>query len=126
MLPLVLRGNDQVAEERVAPLASLIVDGDARALAAGSDAIVIGAAVAELLGARVGDALRLLVPVVGADSRVEPVLREFRVVAVFEAGLAITTARWRSPIDDVRSLAPAAGGAQLRLRFQDALQVPQA
>ncbi len=128
MLPLVLRGIDPVAEERVAPLASLIVDGDARALAAGSDAIVIGAAVAELLGARVGDALRLLVPVVGADSRVEPVLREFRVAAVFEAGLADHDGTLAlAHIDDVRSLAPAAeGAAQLRLRFQDALQVPQA
>ncbi|MCC7462596.1 MAG: lipoprotein-releasing ABC transporter permease subunit [Gammaproteobacteria bacterium] len=128
MLALLLRGIDPAAEEHVAPLASLIVAGDAGALVAGSDAIVIGAAVAELLGARVGDPLRLLVPVVGADSRVEPVLREFRVAGVFEAGLSDHDATLAlAHIDDVRSLAPMAeGAAQLRLRFADPLQVPQA
>ena len=77
MLPLVLRGIDPVAEESVAPLRSLLTAGDVGALVAGSEALIIGSAVAEQLGVRVGDQVRLLVPVVTADSRVEPVLREF-------------------------------------------------
>ena len=128
MLPLVLRGIDPDAEERVAPLRPLVVEGDVAGLAAGSGAIVIGSAVAEQLGVQVGDALRLLVPVVDADSRVEPVLREFRVAAVFEAGLSDHDATLAlAHIADVRALAPAAvGAAQLRLRFADALQAPAA
>ncbi|MFO1400533.1 MAG: lipoprotein-releasing ABC transporter permease subunit [Steroidobacteraceae bacterium] len=128
MLPLLLRGIDPAAEERVAPLRPLVVEGDAAALQPGSGAIAIGSAVAEQLGVRVGDALRLLVPVVGADSRVEPVLREFRVAAVFEAGLADHDGTLAlAHLADVRALAPAAvGAAQLRLRFADALAAPAA
>jgi lipoprotein-releasing system permease protein len=128
MLPLVLRGIDPAAEEHVAPLRPLIVDGDVAALVPGSRAVVIGSAVAEQLGVGVGDQLRLLVPVVDAESRVEPVLREFRVAGVFEAGLSDHDATLAfAHLADVRALAPAAeGAAELRLRFRDALQSPAA
>jgi lipoprotein-releasing system permease protein len=128
MLALMLRGIDPGAEESVAPVRPLLVAGDAGALAPGSDALIIGSAVAEQLGVGVGDRVRLLVPVVAADSRVDPVLREFTVGGIFEAGLTdhdgtLALAHYA----DVRALAPAAEGAvQLRLRFQDALQAPAA
>jgi lipoprotein-releasing system permease protein len=128
MLALMLRGIDPGAEESVAPVRPLLVAGDARALAPGSDALIIGSAVAEQLGVGVGDRVRLLVPVVAADSRVEPVLREFTVGGIFEAGLTdhdgtLALAHYA----DVRALAPAAEGAvQLRLRFLDPLQAPAA
>ena len=128
MLPLLLRGIDPAQEERVAPLRPLVVEGDAAALTPGSGAIAIGSAVAEQLGVRVGDALTLLVPVVDADSRVAPVLREFHVAAVFEAGLSDHDGTLAlAHLADVRALAPAAvGAAQLRLRFADPLQAPAA
>jgi lipoprotein-releasing system permease protein len=128
MLALTLRGIDPEAEERVAPVRALLVAGDAAALVPGSAALIIGSAVAEQLGVGVGDHLRLLVPVVAADSRVEPVLREFTVGGIFEAGLSDHDGTLAlANFADVRALAPAAEGAvQLRLRFQDALQAPAA
>lgn len=128
MLPLLLRGIDPALEESVAPVAPLLVAGSEQALTAGSDALILGSTVAERLGVGVGDHVRLLVPVVTADSRVEPVLREFTVGGIFEAGLQDHDGTLAlAHIADVRALAPAAdGAAQLRLRFRNALDAPAA
>jgi lipoprotein-releasing system permease protein len=128
MLPLMLRGIDPVLEESVAPVAPLLIAGSEQSITVGSDALILGSAVAERLGVGVGDHVRLLVPVVTADSRVEPVLREFTVGGIFEAGLQDHDGTLAlAHIADVRALAPAADGAvQLRLRFSNALDAPAA
>jgi len=125
MLPVVLRGIDPALESSVADVRPYLVEGDYGALRSGSNAVILGKDIADQLGVRVGDSVTLLVPLASADGVPDSRLRDFKVGAVFAAGLEDhDNTLVLADIDDVRSFAPQALGASgLRLRFTDALQV---
>ena len=127
MLPLTLRGIDPLAERQVTAIQTLVVRGDLAALTPGSQALILGAALAEQLGVGAGDKLTILVPVASADAPPEPRLREFTVAGIFEAGIQDHDSTLAlAALADVRAFAPQAVGASgLRLRFADALRAPE-
>jgi lipoprotein-releasing system permease protein len=126
MLPLTLRGIDPQLENQVTDLAPLLVSGKLSALQPGSQALIVGAALAQQLGLGIGDHVTILVPVASADAPPEPRLREFTVAGLFEAGLQDHDATLAlAALADVRAFAPQAVGASgLRLRFTTALAAP--
>jgi lipoprotein-releasing system permease protein len=126
MLPVTLRGIDPAQEGGVTDLAPMLVAGRLELLQPGSQALILGAALAEQLGVAVGDPVTLLVPLASADAPPEPRLREFTVVGLFEAGIQDHDASLAlGALADVRAFAPQAEGASgWRLRFNDALVAP--
>jgi len=126
MLPVTLRGIDPLVESQVTRIEPLMVAGHLSALQAGSDALIVGAALAEQLSVAVGDHVTILVPVASDDAPPEPRLRDFTIGGVFEAGIAdLDSPLALANLSDVRALSPQAVGASgLRLRFQDALAAP--
>ena len=126
MLPVTLRGIDPQREADVTQLASLLVSGSMRALEPGSDRLIVGEALAEQLGVTVGDFVTLLVPIASESAAPEPKLRVFVVAGVFAAGIQDHDATLAlAALADVQAFAPQATGASgLRLRFTDALAVP--
>jgi len=127
MLPLTLRGIDPAAETLVSDIQALVVRGQLAALTPGSQALIMGAALAEQLGVGAGDKVTILVPVASADAPPEPRLRVFTVAGIFEAGIQDHDSTLAlAALADVQAFAPQAVGASgLRLRFSDALQVPR-
>ena len=127
MLPLTLRGIDPAAETLVSDIQALVVRGQLAALTPGSQALIMGAALAEQLGVGAGDKVTVLVPVASADAPPEPRLRVFTVAGIFEAGIQDHDSTLAlAALADVQAFAPQAVGASgLRLRFSDALQVPR-
>jgi lipoprotein-releasing system permease protein len=127
MLPLTLRGIDAAAEHQVTDIESLMVAGHYAALTAGSQALIMGAALAEQLGVGVGDQVTILVPVASANAPPEPRLRVFTLVGIFEAGIQDHDSTLAlAALADVQAFAPQAEGASgLRLRFDDALRTPE-
>jgi len=127
MLPVILRGIDPVAEGEVTDIKSLVVRGELRALTPGSQLLILGAVLAERLGAGVGDKVTILVPVASANAPPEPHLREFTVAGIFEADIQDHDSTLAlAALADVRAFSPQAEGASgLRLRFADALRAPE-
>jgi len=127
MVPLTLRGIDPAVEGQVTDIGSLVIRGQLAALKAGSQALILGAALAEQLGVGAGDSLTLLVPIASASAPPEPRLRVFTVVGIFEAGIQDHDSTLAlAALADVQAFAPQALGASgLRLRFSDALRAPE-
>jgi lipoprotein-releasing system permease protein len=123
MLPVQLRGIDPALEPAVTAAASALVEGRLDALRPGLDRIVLGAVVAKLLGAGVGDRVTLLVPAPGPEGLPQPRLRAFEVAGVFEVGLQDHDGVLAfAHIEDVAALTSADPRAPgLRLRFRDPL-----
>jgi lipoprotein-releasing system permease protein len=82
MLAVTLRAAESPGDE----LRSLVVEGRLEELP-GDDTLVMGRLVANQLGVATGDTVTLLIPTVSTDALPEVSLREFRVVALFEAGI---------------------------------------
>jgi len=74
-----LRGVVPEEQERCTPLSSYVLQGSWSALSAGNDAIALGSGIADAVGARLGDRLRVVAP--GG----RPV--SLRVAAIYEAGI---------------------------------------
>jgi lipoprotein-releasing system permease protein len=127
MLPVILRGIDPASEPRVTEIAQSIKQGQLSELAAGSEAVLVGAVIADRLGLARGDELTLLIPTVTPDGAPAPKLRQLKVAGIFEAGLAdLDEVLVFAAIDDVRALAPEQeSGVGLRVRFDDVLAAPR-
>ncbi len=127
MLPITLRGIDPRREAEVTQLGSLLVSGSMAALGPGSDHLIMGEALAEQLGVAVGDSVTVLVPIASESAAPEPKLRVFVVAGMFAAGIQDHDATLAlASLADVQAFAPQAVGASgLRLRFADALAVPE-
>ena len=127
MVPVVLRGIDPSSEPRVTEITHSIKQGRLSDLVPGSDAVLVGAVIADRLGLARGDALTLLVPTVTPDGAPAPKLRQLKVAGVFEAGLVeLDNVLVFAAIDDVRALAPGQeNGVGLRVRFNNVLAAPQ-
>jgi lipoprotein-releasing system permease protein len=127
MVPVVLRGVDPRSEPQVTEITQSIKQGQLSDLVPGSNAVLVGAVIADRLGLARGDNLTLLIPTVTAEGAPSPKLRQLKVAGVFEAGLVeLDNVLVFAAIDDVRALAPGQeNGVGLRIRFNNVLAAPQ-
>jgi lipoprotein-releasing system permease protein len=123
MLPVRLRGIDPGHEAEVARVASAIVEGKLADLTPGSDRVIVGRGIAQLLGLGLGDSITVLVPTTDANGVPEPRLREFQVAGVFDAAVQDYDSELLiAAIDDVRALMPNPDARMsLRVNYRDAL-----
>jgi len=127
MLPVRLRGIDPRHEGEVAQLAKAIVEGKLADLTPGSDRVILGRDIAQLLGLGIGDSLTVLVPTTDVNGAPEPKLREFVVAGVFDTAVQDFDAQLLiAAIDDVRALLPNPDTRMsLHVNFRDALRATE-
>jgi lipoprotein-releasing system permease protein len=123
-----VRGIDPAEERRAVGIASRIDGGRVEDLAAGSYRIVLGDALAEALGARIGDDVVVVAPQgTATPAGVVPRMRRFRVTGLFHSGmyefdrgLALVS------IQDAARLYHTGGGVSgLRLALRDPFAAPR-
>jgi lipoprotein-releasing system permease protein len=127
MLPVQLRGIDPGHEGEVARVAKALVDGKLSDLTPGSDHVIVGRTLAQMLGIGLGDPIMVLVPTTDASGVPQPRLREYRVAGVFESdqpeydsGLLLAA------LADVRALLPDPDALMsLHVNYRDALGAPR-
>ena len=83
----IITGLDPAMQVRDSPLAAGMREGSLADLKAGSQAIVLGEALAARLGVRVGDPVTVLVPRKDRMLGLQTKLRRFRVAGIFEMGV---------------------------------------
>jgi lipoprotein-releasing system permease protein len=126
MLPVRLRGIDPGHEGDVARVAKALIEGKLSDLVPGSDRVIVGRALTQMLGIGIGDPIMVLVPTTNADGAPEPKLREYRVAGVFESdqpeydsGLLLAA------LADVRALLPDPDARMsLHVNYTDAIGAP--
>jgi lipoprotein-releasing system permease protein len=123
MLPVRLRGIDPTHEGEVARVTKSIVEGRLSDLTPGSDLVIVGRGVAQMLGLGLGDPITVLVPTTDVNGAPEPRLREFVVAGVFDAAVEDYDSELLiASIDDVRALLPNPDARMsLHVNFKDAL-----
>src|SRR5678815_1994194 len=123
MLPVRLRGIDPVHEGEVARVTESIVEGTLADLTPGSDHVIIGRGIAQMLGLGLGDPITVLVPTTDVNGAPEPRLREFTVAGVFDAAVQDYDSELLiAALDDVRALLPNPDARMsLHVNFGDAL-----
>ena len=123
MLPIRLRGIDPSHEGEVARVTEAIVEGKLSDLTPGSDRVIIGSGIAQMLGLGLGDTITILVPTTDVNGAPEPRLREFLVVGEFDAAVQDFDSQMIiAALDDVRALLPNADARMsLHVNFKDAL-----
>jgi lipoprotein-releasing system permease protein len=126
MLPVRLRGIDPTHESDVTRFTRSVENGKLTDLVPGSDRVIVGKAIAEMLGLRVGDAITVLVPTTDAHGAPEPRMREFQVAGMFEADLEdYDSALLVTALDDARAVLPdPESRMSLHVNFTDALGAP--
>jgi len=127
MLPVRLRGIDPTHEAEVARITRSIIEGKLADLTPGSDRVIIGAAMAQTLGLRAGDAITVLVPTTDINGAPEPRLREFLVSGLFDAAVQdYDSALLIAALDDVRALLPQPDTRMsLHVNFSEPLGAPK-
>jgi lipoprotein-releasing system permease protein len=124
----VLRGILPDREPQVSAVAQRVVQGKLEALAPGSFGIILGAELADYLGAVIGDQITVITPQArSGQGGILPQLKRFTVVGVFQAGmfeydrnLALIN------LDDAASLYQMDGAVSgLRLKLQDVFYAQQ-
>ena len=83
-------------EGDAARFAGAMVEGRLTDLEPGSDRVVLGRTIAQMLAVGVGDSVTVLIPVTDASGTPEPKLREFTVAGVFTVLGALSVGRIRS------------------------------
>ena len=107
MLPVQLRGIDPGHEGEVARVAKSLIEGRLSDLEPGSDRVIVGRTLAQMLGIGLGDPIMVLVPVTNNDGVPEPRLREYHVAGVFESDQPeYDGALLLAHLADVRALLP--------------------
>jgi len=122
-LPVRLRGIDPSHEAEVARIAKSIVEGRLSDLTAGSDHVIVGRDIAQMLGLGLGDSITILIPTTDSNGVPEPRLREFVVAGVFDAAVQDYDSELLiADIDDVRALLPNPDARMsLHVNFNDAM-----
>jgi lipoprotein-releasing system permease protein len=126
MLPVRLRGIDPDHEGDVARVAKAVIEGSVADLTAGSEHVIVGRTLAQMLGVGLGDPILVLVPVTDASGAPEPRLREYRVAGVFEADQPeYDGALMLAALADVRALLPDPDARlSLHVNYVDAIGAP--
>jgi lipoprotein-releasing system permease protein len=127
MLPVRLRGIESTNSGEGARIAKSVVEGKFSDLTPGSDRVIAGRSIAQMLGLGVGDSITVLVPTTDRDGAPQPRLREFQVAGIFDVdlqdfdnGLLIAT------LDDMRALLPQPDARMsLHVNFTEPLGAPQ-
>ncbi|HEV7607689.1 MAG TPA: lipoprotein-releasing ABC transporter permease subunit [Steroidobacteraceae bacterium] len=124
MLPVRLRGIDPGHEAEIAQVAKSIVEGKLADLTAGSDRVILGRGIAQMLSLGLGDSLTVLVPTTDVNGAPEPKLREFVVAGIFDTAVQDFDAQLLiAALDDVRALLPnPEARMSLHVNFNDALK----
>jgi lipoprotein-releasing system permease protein len=122
--PLLVRGIDVQAEPGVSALAASVRETVLARLQPGRRQIVLGAALAQQLGAQPGDAITLVLPRTdgGGGDALAPRLEVFTLLDTFSAGhYQYDSALAWLPLEDAMALLGVSGptGAQVRLRDRD-------
>jgi lipoprotein-releasing system permease protein len=127
MLPVRLRGIDPRHEGEVARVTQAIVEGKLSDLTPGSDHVIVGRGIAQMLGLGVGDPITVLVPTTDANGVPEPRLREFLVAGVFDAAVQDYDGQLLiAALADVRALLPNPDARMsLHVNFNDALRASE-
>jgi lipoprotein-releasing system permease protein len=122
-LPVRLRGIDPTHEGEVARMGDAVVEGALADLSAGSNFVIVGHGIAQMLALAVGDTITVLVPTTDMNGIPEPRLREFRVAGVFDAAVQEYDGDLLiAALDDVRALLPNPDARMsLHVNFSDAL-----
>src|SRR5688572_28031806 len=126
-LPVRLRGIDPANEGAVARVANSLVEGKLTDLEPGSDRVLVGRVIAQMLGLGLGDAVTVLVPTTSEGGTPEPRLREFTVAGVFDVDLQDYDGELLiAALADVRSLLPEPDARMaLHVNFSDPLVAPE-
>jgi lipoprotein-releasing system permease protein len=126
MLPVRLRGIDP-AHSQSAPIASSLIEGKLSDLTPGSDRVVVGRTIAQMLSLGVGDVITVLVPTTDINGAPVPRLREFQVAGTFDVDLQdYDNGLLIAALDDVRDLMPQPDAHMaLQVNFTDALGAPR-
>jgi lipoprotein-releasing system permease protein len=126
MLPVRLRGIDPAHEGEVGRFAGAMVEGKLDDLTPGSNRVILGRTLAQMLGVGLGDPIAVLVPVTDVNGTPEPKLREFTVAGVFDVALQdYDGVLLVAALADVRALLPSPDARlTLNVNFDDALRAP--
>jgi lipoprotein-releasing system permease protein len=127
MLPVRLRGIDPAHEGEVERIAQAIVEGRLADLTPGTDRVIVGRIIAQMLGVGVGDPITVLIPTTDANGAPEPRLREFTVAGVFDVALQdYDGSLLIAALDDVRAVLPNPDvRLGLHVNFREALGAPE-
>jgi lipoprotein-releasing system permease protein len=127
MLPVRLRGIDRGHEGEAARIASSIVEGSLDDLTAGSDRVIIGRALAQTMGSRVGDVITVLVPATDENGAPQPRLREMRIAGFFDVEVQdVDAVLLIAALEDVRALLPDPDARMsLHVNFTDPFDAPR-
>ena len=119
MVPLMLRAMGPVTGRE---LSGMLVDGSVAPVERG-EGVLLSQIIARRLGVNVGDALKLLVPVVIAGAPPDFRLQEFQVVGLFEPGVQDHDPMVYTSLDVLKELGASRSGAEgLAVRLPDPLQ----
>lgn len=120
-----LRGVDPAQEDSVTALSAALQGAALSDLAPGDDRLFLGRALAFQLHVVPGDDVNVMVPAVGPDGALEPRLRTFHVIGLFEAGLQDHDATLAvGALADVAVLAESGGATSVRVRYADPDRAP--
>jgi len=127
MLPVRLRGIDPAHEGEVERVTKTIVEGKLEDLTPGSDRVIVGRALAQMMQLGLGDPVTLLIPTTDASGAPQPRLREFLVAGVFDVSVQdYDGSLLIASLDDVRALLPDPDAhMSLHVNFTNALAAPQ-
>jgi lipoprotein-releasing system permease protein len=127
MLPVRLRGIDPTHEGEVARITRSVVEGKISDLTPGSDRLIVGKMMAQMVGLGVGDSLTLLIPTTDASGAPVPRLREFQIAGVFDADVQdFDNVLLIAALDDVRALLPdPEARMSLHVNFREPLGAPE-
>ncbi len=122
---ITLVGIDPRLEDSVSGISAHLRQGRLQQLAAGSEKLLLGRALALRLGLRAGDPVTLMVPRRRPGEGLRTRLREFRVAGIFELGLQDhDSIRGLLQLDDALALAEQPAARSLRVRASDVFAAP--
>ena len=126
----IVRGIDPDMETQISGIADSMREGKLSNLEPGSNRIILGRLLASQLELGVGDTVTVMTPgsgeAGGTKDELIPILREFTVAGIFEAGLSEDDASLALiNLQDAETLRGLAGPTGIRLKFDDVLQAPE-
>jgi lipoprotein-releasing system permease protein len=126
----IVRGIDPDMETQISGIADSMREGKLSNLEPGSNRIILGRLLASQLELGVGDTVTVMTPgsgeAGGTKDELIPILREFTVAGIFEAGLSEDDASLALiNLQDAETLRGLAGPTGIRLKFNDVLQAPE-
>ncbi len=125
MAPATLRGVDPAREESVTAMSAVLGGAHLEDLSVGEDALFLGRALAFQLHVVPGETVTVMVPSVAEDGSLEPHLRTFQVIGLFEAGLQEHDSTLAiGSLANVAAFARTGGATAVRLRYGDLYAAP--